>query len=39
MLVTAKPTTDELDDPDAVPTVMTNSKFDNQVDAEDKSDV
>lgn len=39
MLVTAKPTTDELDDPDAVPTVMTNSEFENQVDAEGESDV
>jgi hypothetical protein len=39
MLVTAKPTTDELDDPDAVPTVMRESAFQGQVDAEGKSDV
>jgi hypothetical protein len=39
MLVTAKPTTNELDDPDAVPTVMTNREFDNQVEDQDNSDV
>jgi len=39
MLVTAKPTTDELDDPDAVPTVMREQAFENQVDAEGEADV
>jgi hypothetical protein len=37
MLVTAKPTTDKLDDPDAVPTVMTDRAFEDQVDAEGES--
>jgi hypothetical protein len=39
MLVTAKPTTSKLDDPDAVPTVMSDRAFYEQVDAEGESDV
>jgi hypothetical protein len=34
LLVTAKQTTDELDDPDSVPTVMRAGRFEAQIDAE-----
>ena len=37
MLVTAKPTTSEIGDPDSVPTVMRHAQFSDQVDREGDS--